>query len=188
MTHWPGRMDRKQTWNQGARKLVFLSLMTALAMVLQILESILPNPAPWIRLGLANVVILVVLSMFGIREGLMVTGLRVVLASILLGTIFGPTFWLSLSGGMTSTLVMGLLMAFFPGTFSLIGISIAGAFIHNIVQLTVAFLLIIRQTSLIYLLPVLLITALIAGFVTGLAASLIMDNLFDITRPAPLVS
>ena len=93
-------MDKKQAWNKGARKLVFLSLMTALAMVLQILESILPNPAPWIRLGLANVVILVVLSMFGIKEGLMVTGLRVFLASTLLGTIFGPTFWLSLSGGI----------------------------------------------------------------------------------------
>jgi heptaprenyl diphosphate synthase len=151
--------------------------MTALAMVLQILESILPNPAPWVRLGLANVIILIVLSLFGIKEGLMVTGLRVVLAATLLGTIFGPTFWLSLSGGISSTLVMGLFMCFFPGKFSLIGVSIIGAYIHNIAQLFVASLFIIRQPGLIYLLPILLSTALIAGFITGLAASILMNKM-----------
>jgi heptaprenyl diphosphate synthase len=151
--------------------------MTALAMVLQILESVLPNPAPWVRLGLANIVILIVLSLFGIKEGLMVTGLRVVLAATLLGTIFGPTFWLSLSGGLSSTLAMGFFMGFFPGKFSLIGISIIGAYTHNLVQLIVAYLFIIRQSGLIYLLPILLVTALIAGFVTGVAASLLMNKM-----------
>lgn len=164
-------------WDQEPRKLVFLSLMTALAMVLQILESILPNPVPWIRLGLANVIILIVLDLFGIKEGLMVTGVRVVMASTLLGTIFGPTFWLSLSGGITSTLAMGCMMHFFPGKFSIIGVSIVGAYIHNITQLTVASLLIIRHPGLINLLPVLLVTALIAGLITGMAASLILEKM-----------
>jgi heptaprenyl diphosphate synthase len=106
---------------RNSQKIVFLSLMTTLAMVLQILEHLLPNPFPWIRLGIANVILLIVLALFGIKEGLMVTGLRVVMASILLGTIFGPTFWLSLGGGIVSTLVMGILMDFFPKTFSIIG-------------------------------------------------------------------
>ena len=174
---WPDKLADSHVWKRTPRKLVFLSLMTALAMVLQIMESILPNPAPWIRLGLANVIILIVLSLFGIKEGLMVTGLRVVLAATLLGTIFGPTFWLSLSGGISSTLAMGFLMSFFPAKFSLIGVSIIGAYVHNLVQLLVATLLIIRQSGLIYLLPILLFTALIAGFVTGVAASLLMDKM-----------
>jgi heptaprenyl diphosphate synthase len=174
---WPDRLDDTHIWKKRPAKLVFLSLMTALAMVLQILESVLPNPAPWVRLGLANIVILIVLSLFGIKEGLMVTGLRVVLAATLLGTIFGPTFWLSLSGGLSSTLAMGLFMDFFPGKFSIIGISVIGAYTHNLVQLIVASWFIIRQPSLIYLLPILLVTALIAGFVTGIAASILMNKL-----------
>ena len=163
--------------NRRPQKLVFLSLMTDLAMVLQILESLIPNPVPWIRLGLANVIILIVLSLFGIKEGLIVTGLRVFLAATLLGTIFGPTFWLSFSGGIASTLGMGLMLSFFPGTFSVIGVSIVGAYIHNMVQLAVAAFAIIRQPGLIYLLPVLLVTSLIAGFVTGITASLIMNQM-----------
>lgn len=170
----PDRLENIHIWKRRPGKLVFLSLMTALAMVLQILESVLPNPAPWVRLGLANIVILIVLSLFGIKEGLMVTGLRVVLAATLLGTIFGPIFWLSLSGGLASTIAMGFLIVFFPGKFSIIGISIIGAYVHNLVQLIVAYLFIIRQSGLIYLLPLLLVTGLIAGFVTGVAASMLM--------------
>lgn len=173
---WPDSVD-KEKWDQGPRKLVFLSMMTALAMVLQILESILPNPVPWIRLGLANVIILIVLGIFGIKEGLMVTGVRVVMASMLLGTIFGPTFWLSLSGGITSTLVMGGMMNLFPDKFSIIGVSLAGAYMHNITQLIVASKLIIRHPGLIRLLPVLLVTALFAGLITGMAASLILERM-----------
>lgn len=174
---WPDRLDNTHIWKRRPAKLVFLSLMTALAMVLQILESLLPNPVPWIRLGLANIVILIVLSLFGIGEGLMVTGLRVVLAATLLGTIFGPTFWLSLSGGLCSTIAMGVFMDFFPGKFSIIGISIIGAYVHNLVQLLVASLFIVRQSSLIYLLPVLLLTALIAGCVTGIVANILMKKM-----------
>ncbi len=111
----------------------------------------------------------------------MVTGLRVILASTLLGTIFGPTFWLSLSGGITSTLGMGILLCYFPGKFSLIGVSIAGAYIHNIVQLTVAALFIIRQSGLIYLLPILLVTALFAGLVTGVVATMLLERMIPLT-------
>jgi len=174
---WPVRGIDRERLNRRPQKLVFLSLMTALAMVLQILESLIPNPVPWIRLGLANVIILIVLSVFGIKEGLIVTGLRVFLASTLLGTIFGPTFWLSFSGGMTSTLGMGLMLSLFPGTFSLIGVSIVGAFIHNLVQLAVAILFIIRQSGLVYLLPILLVTALIAGSITGVIATLVLKKI-----------
>lgn len=174
---WHGERHISAAWNQRHQRLVFLSMMVALAMVLQILESILPNPAPWIRLGLANVVILIVLSIYGIREGLMVTGLRVVLAAILLGTIFGPTFWLSLSGGIASTIVMGMALLLFPRTFSLIGVSVIGSYTHNLVQYAVASLFIIRQPELRYLLPVLLVTALVAGITTGVAACLILSML-----------
>ncbi len=178
MTPRPGReIGIKTGFGRGPQKIVFLSLMTALAMVLQILESIFPNPVPWIRLGLANVIILIVLSLFGIKEGLMVAIIRVVMASTLLGTIFGPTFWLGLSAGITSTLAMGGLIYFFPRKFSLIGVSLLGAYVHNLTQLTVASLLIIRHPGLIKLLPILLATALISGFITGSVATFIIEKL-----------
>lgn len=170
------RLD-KMEWEQGPRKIVFLSLMTTLAMSLQIIESIFPNPLPWIRIGLANIIILVILVLFGIKEGLIVTLVRVFMASILLGTIFGPTFWLSLSAGVTSTVTMGLMMNWFSERFSIIGVSIFGAYIHNLTQLLVVSFFIIKDSGIFNLLPILLITAFIAGMITGTAATFVIEKI-----------
>jgi heptaprenyl diphosphate synthase len=159
------------------RKLVYFSLFVTLATALSFLEMLLPNPfpLPGIKLGLANIVNLLVLYVYGIKEGLTVSLLRVLFASFLAGTFFSVAFFLSLSGAILSTLVMAVLINFFS-SLSIIGVSIAGAVFHNIGQLLMASVLI--QTGYIFFyLPVLLLAGLPTGLSTGYIARLLLGYL-----------
>ena len=86
-------------------RITTLSLVVALGMFLHRLEILIPLPSPWIKLGLANVMTLVTLIFFGLRDAVTVTLLRIMLGSIVGGTFLSSTFFLSLSGGVTSVFV-----------------------------------------------------------------------------------
>lgn len=163
----------------NTQRLVYFSLLTTMAAALGLLETILPNPfpLPGVKLGLANIVTLLVIYVFGLKEGLAVSVLRVLFVSFLSGTFLSVAFFLSLSGGILSALVMAVIKLYVPA-FSIIGISIAGAVAHNIGQLLTASFLI--QTSYIFFyLPVLLLAALPTGFSTGYIARLLLPYLRD---------
>lgn len=159
------------------RKLVFLSMLTSLAVVLHLVERSIPNPTPWLRLGLANIIILSVLAIYGLKEGLVVGMLRIVLGSFISGNLFGPTFILSLSGGISSILAMWLTLIFFGRYFSLIGVSLIGAYVHTLTQLWVAYLVLIKHLGIFSLLPIFLVVALITGFLNGLGAQILTRHL-----------
>ena len=74
-------------------RITTLSLIVALGMVLHRLEILIPLPSPWIKLGLANVMTLVTLIFFGLRDAVTVTLLRIMLGSIIGGTFLSPTFF-----------------------------------------------------------------------------------------------
>ncbi len=101
-----------------------MAIMVALGVILHRLEALLPLPSPWIKLGLANLMTLVALVFLGFKKAVIVTFLRVVLGSILDGTFLGPTFFLSLVGGIAAILIMGMLYKAGKNHMSLIGISI----------------------------------------------------------------
>ncbi len=149
------------------RELVLLSLLVALAIVLRGLEGLLPNPLPWVRLGLANIMTLLALLLFGLKAGMLLTVLRVFVASLLFGTFLSPTFLISLFAGVCSTLVMGILLRTFKQTLSPIGISAVGGFTHNLAQLCVAYLLIVRHLEIFYLLPILALIGILTGVFNG---------------------
>lgn len=159
------------------QKLVYFSLFVTLATALGVLETMFPNPfpIPGIKLGLANIVTLLVLSMYGLKEGFVVSFLRVLFTSLLGGTLLSVGFFLSLSGALLSTLVMALLFKYMP-TLSIIGISMAGAVSHNVGQLLTASVLI--QTGYIfYYLPILLLAGIPTGLSTGYIARLLLGFL-----------
>ena len=74
-------------------RITILSLIVALGVVLHRLEILIPLPSPWIKLGLANVMTLVTLIFFGLRDAVTVTLLRIMLGSIVGGTFLSPTFF-----------------------------------------------------------------------------------------------
>ncbi|PIE31304.1 hypothetical protein CSA56_18695 [candidate division KSB3 bacterium] len=159
------------------RDLVLLSLLVALSIVLRGLEGIIPNPFPWVRIGLANIMTVLALLLFGFKAGVLLTILRVLVASLLFGTFLSPTFLMSFSAGLCSTLVMGGMFAVFKQTFSPIGVSVAGGFTHNLIQLCMAYFLIVRHGEIFYLLPVLALIGLVTGLFNGWVAVLLYQHI-----------
>lgn len=166
-----------------------IALLISLACVLQISESMIPNPVPGIRLGLANMVTLVALVTMGFRSALEIAVFRTVLSSLIIGTFMSPTFILSFSAAVVSTMFMGFLLRLSSlherYRLSIIGISIVGALTHNMVQLYLAYLLLVKHSGIFVFLPWLCISALIMGWITGTVAGGVCRRLEEYQEERP---
>lgn len=150
------------------RRMTTLSLLFALAMIFSFVESRLPTfiPIPGVKLGLCNVVIIFTLLKLGAPAAIAVSLLRVLLSSILFGN--AAAFFYSLAGAILSLAVMILMKHF--RIFSAVGISVLGGVMHNIGQLLMAWIL-LGTAGVMYYLPVLLISGVIAGALIGLLSA-----------------
>lgn len=148
-----------------------IALFIAMAVALHWMESFIPRPTPFFRFGLANIITLTTLYTFGGPWALFVVVSRVVIGSALTGGIFSPTFFFSLSGGITAGLIMWCMP---KGMFSLIGVSVAGAVGHMAAQIFLAGL-IIQHFSLIHIMPLFILVSIITGMINGYCAQLILD-------------
>jgi heptaprenyl diphosphate synthase len=164
-----------------SNKMMAMAIMVALGVILHRLEALLPLPSPWIKLGLANLMTLVALVFLGFKEAVIVTFLRVVLGSILGGTFLGPTFFLSLAGGIAAILIMGMLYKIGKNHMSLIGISIFGAYTHTLATSLCVYYFLIRESSFFTLLPFLFSLALLTGILTGSIANTLTRQMQGIT-------
>jgi heptaprenyl diphosphate synthase len=155
-----------------------VAVLSAYALVLYGFEGLVPTPIPWLRLGLANIITLVALMLYGMRIAMMVTLIRVILASIITGTFLGPAFMLSFAGGVSSTAAMGVTYRLFRNLFGPVGISLVGALFHNLAQLSLAYLLFIRRIEAILIIsPVILLIGTLAGGVNGVVSDLLINNI-----------
>ena len=156
-----------------------IAWFTALAITIHIIESSLPSPLPGIKPGLANVVTIAVLILFGWRMAVWVNLLRVLTASLLIGTFLSPTFILSLSGALASTVIL-VILSQLPGKgCGPIGYSIAAAISHIIAQFWVAYWLFVQHDGLFYLLPLLVTVSLVFGIVSGVIVIIMLRKLPD---------
>ena len=153
-----------------AKRVAFISISVALAMVLSFLESLIPPLAavPGIKPGLANSVTLFLLYRLGAPVAILVSLVRVFLSSLLFGSVV--SLWYSLAGACLSFAVMLLLKK--TDKFSTVGVSVAGAVMHNAAQITVAALL-METAEIISYLPVLTVTGVITGIIVGVIAGLV---------------
>jgi heptaprenyl diphosphate synthase len=155
-----------------------IALLSAYAVGLHSIEALIPTPVPWLRLGLANIITLTTLYLYGLRAGMIVTLTRVFIRSLLAGTFLGPAFVMSLGGGVASTLVMWGIKVIFRRLFSPVSVSIFGALTHNITQLFLAYLLFVRQIEAIIIIsPVILGAGLITGIFNGIVTNLIIKKI-----------
>jgi heptaprenyl diphosphate synthase len=162
------------------RKLVFTAILTALALVAFSIEAALPplTPIYGIKLGIANVFVLFALYALGAKEATTVLLLKVILGSIFTGQVI--SFMYSLMGGVLSLIVMILLKRFFKGNTIWV-LSVFCAVAHNIGQISVA--VILTQTiEILYYLPVLIISGIIAGAVTGLCVQFTLLHIKKFTK------
>ena len=158
------------------RHLVLLALFVSQALILSIIESwiAIPSPVPGVKLGLANIITLVTIIFFGLKDTLGVVTVRCILASLLGGGFVLLPY--SLAGGILSAAVMYLLKKRMDKSLSLVGISIAGAVAHNLGQLSVAAFMTGGFAVFGYL-PVLLASGLVTGCFIGLCAGFLVNAL-----------
>ena len=148
------------------RKTVILSMLLALSVVLSIIESFIPifnGIIPGMKIGLANILIVYSLYVYGFKDTVFLAILRVLLVGILRTGIFSIGFFLSLSGGVLSIFMMYLAK---KTKLSIIGVSIIGAISHSVGQIFMAVIL-LNSFNLIYYLPYLFIFSIITGSIIG---------------------
>ena len=155
----------------SARRVALLGVITALSLVLGYVEHLVPFPIGiyGIKLGLANLAILVLLYTLGAYFAFGVNMIRIILCSLLFGTF--TSFWYSLVGGLLSFAIMLIIKR--TGKFSPMGVSICGALMHNVGQIAVAIIL-MGEIRIAFYLPILIIVGAITGTVIGLVAIPIM--------------
>jgi heptaprenyl diphosphate synthase len=149
------------------KKITISAIFSALAIALSVAESFIPFSAiaPGVKLGLANVVPLTLLYVFGPAYAISVQAVRVSVAGLLRGNIV--TFLFSFFGGMASITICSLIKRQKRVEFSVIGLSVIGAVIHNAAQFFTA-LVILKNLNIFWYIAVLTIFAVIAGVLTGL--------------------
>lgn len=154
----------------ASRKIALCAMLMALAMIFSYVEVLIPINlgVPGIKLGIANLVVVVGLFFLPAGEVLMISVARILLMGYLFGN--GMSILYSLAGGLLSFLVM-FLLKHIKG-FSITGVSIAGGVTHNVAQICVA-ALVVQNCKLFYYLPALLV----AGVITGMLIGILSDRL-----------
>lgn len=159
-----------------SRKISQIGVLTALAMVLSYVESLFPAfiAVPGIKIGLANIAVIFALYRLGLREALGISVVRVVLSSLLFGSVLSLSY--SIAGALISIVVMYLLKR--TRLFSTVAVSVAGGVSHNLGQIGMA-CLILQTGAIIYYVPILILSGVASGVVIGLVSSTVLARLGD---------
>lgn len=157
-----------------AKKISFCALFAVLALAVSYLERLIPPlvAIPGIKLGLANIVILAAVYLFGMRYALLINLVRISLAALLFGDLNSMLY--SLCGGLLSFAVICLLVKL--KAFTPIGVSAAGGVAHNIGQLALASLMLSSAAAWGYF-PFLLVSGTVTGIINGIVASFLIGRI-----------
>ena len=156
------------------KKITHLSMLLALSVVLNIIESMIPilgNIIPGSKLGLANIVVLFVIYVYGFKDAFFLSITRVLLVGILRTGLFNIIFFFSVGGAIFSVIMMTLARRFTK--LSVVGVSIIGAISHSIGQIIIA-VIGFNTINIVYYLPYLLLLSLPTGIVIGLIAKQVL--------------
>ena len=161
-------------------RIVFMGLLVAQALVLYIVEGMIPVPfiVPGAKLGLTNLVTVIALYTFSSKKDVFL----IIFTRLLLSTMFSgsfSTFMFSVAGAILSFLVMVLVKEIGKDHISIVGVSASGAVFHNVGQLIVACFVVSNPTVMLYL-PLLTITGIGTGIFIGLASNYIVHHMSKI--------
>ena len=158
-----------------ASKIAQYGLLTALALVLSYLESLIPPLwVPGVKLGLPNLAVIFALYRLGWKDACAISLVRVVLVTLLFGN--GAALAYSIAGAALSLSLMGLLKK--TRKFSTVGVSVAGGVAHNAGQILVAMAL-LETSRLAWYLPVLWVSGTIAGVLIGIVSGVLVERVPD---------
>ncbi|MDR1307090.1 MAG: Gx transporter family protein [Treponema sp.] len=151
-----------------------VALLGALCLFLSALDYSIPKPLPFMRLGLANLPLLLALDIFSLRRYCLLVLIKILGQALVTGTLFSYVFLFSLTGTVSSAALMYLLRRTLGNrtkgpAISFAGIGTAGAFVSNGLQLCLAGLFLFGESAR-YLAPPFLAAGIISGAGLGLFA------------------
>ena len=153
------------------KKIALFGMLVALAFIFSYIEHLIPLPLPTgVKLGMANIVILVALYFLGWKEAFAISFVRILLSGFAFGISTVPY---SLVGGGLSLFVMALLKK--SDKFGLAGVSVTGSVAHNVGQTIVAMCLLGKNTM--YYFPLLLLSGIISGILIGIISAIVLQKL-----------
>ena len=155
------------------KKIAVLALAIALAMILSFVESQIPAfvAIPGVKIGLANIAVVFVLYKLGWKEAVLISLVRVFMISVLFGT--AVSLFYSVAGAVLSLTGMVLLKK--TGLFSTVAVSVTGGVLHNVGQILMACLL-LETNVIVYYLPFLILSGVIAGVVIGVVSAIMVNR------------
>ena len=155
----------------SAKTVALMAMMIALAMIFSYVETMIPINfgIPGVKLGLANLVIVAAIYLFGGKQAFLISIVRIFLSGIMFGNLASIMY--SLAGGLLSLAVMLLLKK--TDKLSILAVSVMGGICHNIGQLIVA-MLVVENLKLIFYIPVLLISGFLTGLLIGIVCRVIL--------------
>lgn len=158
------------------RRLIIVSIFASLAVVLGVIEALIPFTVtiPGAKLGLGNIVVLTCLVSLGGRDALLLIFIKTVLTSFILGSF--STFLFSVLGALSSFLIMFIMVHFGSKLFSLMITSVMGGIVHNLGQLLAASI-VLGTTKIFYYLPFLLVAGIATGLFVGVASKHLIQSL-----------
>lgn len=152
-----------------ARKISVIAMFSAFAILAAYVESFIPSIGiPGVKLGLANIAVVLALYILDAESAIIVDVVRIVIVGLLFGSMMSMSF--ALAGAFVSLTVMIILKKCFD--FSIITVSIFGGFFHNVGQMIIAWIL-VDNYNILYYMPVLLIAGIITGLIIGLLAKVL---------------
>ena len=156
------------------RKVAQIGVLVALAMVLSYVESLFPAfiAVPGVRIGLANIAVVLALYRLGFKEAKGISLVRVVLSSLLFGSVLSMAY--SASGAVLSLVMMAILKR--TKLFGTVAVSVVGGVSHNLGQIAVA-CLILQSRAIAYYIPILILSGIAAGVVIGLVSAVVLSRL-----------
>lgn len=157
-----------------AKRVTTIGAFAALALILSYVEAIIPFNfgIPGVKLGLANLVVVTGLYFLNWKDVFIISLIRILISGLLFGN--GVSLIYSISGGLLSFIMM--LIAKKTNTFSVSGVSVVGAVAHNIGQI-IAATFVMKTITIIYYLPILMITGVVTGFLLGIVSANILKVL-----------
>lgn len=151
----------------SVKRMAVISILTAAAIALSIIESFIPGIGiPGIKLGFANIIVLLVLLELGVPDALLISLTRILITSVFRGTLLGMGFVMSITGGALSFIIMLILIKLFK-KFSVIGISVIGSLFHVFGQIVIA-MIYLGTAAVLYYLPFIALSAIGTGILVGL--------------------
>ena len=158
-------------------RVAYFGVFTALALMFSYIETMIPIQfgVPGIKLGFANIMIVIMLYKSSAKEALLLSIVRIMLSGFLFGNLSSILY--SIAGGVLSLEIMTLLKK--QGGFSVIGVSVAGGVSHNVGPLIVA-MLVVETYQVGYYFPVLLVAGVLTGLGIGVVSQEVLKRIRNI--------